>query len=95
MNKKDYDLKIQTFLVSNNFTKLLNDITNTRQRNIRYSVSSCIKVINKYTKRKHIHLNSEAPFTHDTIKSQTNIYAIRLLVNWRNASAYKLAKHLV
>jgi hypothetical protein len=65
------------------------------QSNIRAAVNYCKKVIPKEIKWKYISLNHTTPIMKGLIKIRKTESPIKPVVNWKNASAYKLAKKLV
>jgi hypothetical protein len=90
----DYSNKVDTFISNNNFMTSKMDITNRLQRDIRTTVNECQRIIPKEEKWRYVALNPAAPNMRGLIKIHKEDAPIRLVINWKCAPAYKLAKML-
>jgi hypothetical protein len=90
----DYINKINNFLEENYFSNIPNDPTEKFQKSIIQRVHNCNLVIKKSESWKLFNMNPKDP----SIKGLTEIHKqnnpIRPIVNWQEATAYKLSKHL-
>jgi hypothetical protein len=91
----DYDRKVQNFINDNSFFILRKDPTQTFQRDIRKSITSCDTIVPKETKWKFIRLNSSPPKLHALAKVHKVKMPVRPVISWQSGPSYKLAKHLV
>jgi hypothetical protein len=89
-----YQNKIEDFITNNKFQISNTDPTALYQKQIRKTINNSRTLINKNHKWKYINLNPSAPTIKGLIKLHKADQPIRPIVNWRNASAYKLAKLL-
>jgi len=87
-----YESKIQDFIETNNFQSSTSDPTKTFQSQVRKTVNHSPNLIPPCLKWKLINLNPSTPSIKGLIKLHKPDHPIRPVVNWRNASAYKLAK---
>jgi hypothetical protein len=86
---------IKVFLENNVFTILETDPTNCFQRNVRKKINYSKTFIRKGGKWKHYNQNATAQTIKGLLKLHKPMNPIRLLVNWRNAPTYTLAKFLL
>jgi hypothetical protein len=84
-----YNTKIQNFIDSNNFQTSPTNPTLNYLKQIRNTIYRNTILIPKYHRWRLINLNPSTP----TIKLHKAVQPIRSVVNWRNAPAYKLARH--
>jgi hypothetical protein len=94
LTKEDYTQKVNNFIQENQFTLLNNDPTKNHRKAIKHIMTQCNNIIPKENKWKYINMNPTAPKLHVTIKLHKENTPIRPIINWRNAPAYELAKHL-
>jgi hypothetical protein len=78
----------------NQFVLLNSNPTQNYEKAIKHTVTQCNNIIPKENKCKYINMNQTAPNLHATIKLHKQNTPIRPIINWRNAPAYELAKHL-
>jgi hypothetical protein len=83
------------FINNNNFTHIGSDPTKKYQRAVRASINRCPHVIRGNAKWGHVTMNPTSPHIRGLLKVHKPDSLIRPAVNWTNAPAYKLAKHLV
>jgi len=87
--------KIHDFISKNHFTQLTEDITNKLQRHIRTTIRYFSNIIPKDKKHKYINLNPSIPTIRGLLKICKETAPVRLIINWKNAPGYKLAKVLI
>ena len=90
----EYNQKVEEFISDNNFTTANTDITKNLQREIRNTINDHQRVIQKSERWKYVNLNPTAPTMRGIVKLHIEDTPIRPIINWRNASGYKLAKML-
>jgi exonuclease III len=89
---QQYEIKIQKFLLENNFQTTNTDPTKTFQTKIRRTINASKTMIPRDIKWKYINLNPSPPTIKGLIKIHKPTQPIRPVVNLRNAPPYKLAK---
>jgi hypothetical protein len=65
--KDEYNMKIDEFLITNNFMKLTKDITNKQQIKTCKEINKCQNIINKEEKWKYINMNPSVSRLHGTM----------------------------
>jgi hypothetical protein len=66
--ESDYTTKVQDFISSNNFEKVLRDITNKLQSDIKPTINNCKVIFPKQDKWKYTSLNPATPTLKGLIK---------------------------
>jgi hypothetical protein len=94
IHKQEYDQYIDTFINNSNFTRLSKDPTSTYQRFIKDSINKCRMLIPNEQKQKCYNSNPNSSTLHTLIKLHKTPTIIRLIINWKNAPAHKLASFL-
>jgi hypothetical protein len=89
MHEHEYNEKVEEFISNNNFTILLQDITNKQQKHIRNSIITCNNLIDNTTKWKYTNMNPSAPHLYGTIKLNKSNHPVRPIVDWQDRSGYK------
>jgi hypothetical protein len=92
IHEDEYYLKIDNFITHNHFEKLLHNITNKQQHNIRTHINNSQHLINKSNRWKYINMNPRAPQIQGTVKLHKTNLPICPIVNWTKGPGYKLAK---
>jgi hypothetical protein len=90
---QQYNPKIQNFIDSNDFPTSPTNPTQHFQKQIRNTINCNPSLIPKDHRWRFVNLNPSAPTIKGLIKLRKTDQPIRPIVNWRNAPAYKLAKH--
>ena len=90
---QQYNTKIQNFIDNNNFQTSTSDPTKNYQNQVRKTINRSTTLIPQEYRWRHINLNPSAPSIKGLIKLHKTDQPIRPVVNWRNAPAYKLARH--
>jgi hypothetical protein len=85
---------VYNFIHENQFSIINNNPTQQYQKAIKQTLKQCDNVIPKERKWKYTNMNPTAPNLHATIKLHKQNKPIRPIINWKNAPAYELAKHL-
>jgi hypothetical protein len=94
ISRESYQSKIQNF-INNKFTSTEKDYTNKYLKDIRNTINKCPNLIHRDKKWKLINLNPSSPAIRGLIKIHKMNTQVRPIVNWREATAYKLAKKLM
>jgi hypothetical protein len=87
-----YETKIEDFIKQNQFITTTNEPTKSFHSQIIKVINSNKTLIPPDSKWKFINLNPTAPFIRGLIKLHKPNHPIQPVVNWRGASAYKLAQ---
>jgi hypothetical protein len=90
---QQYNTKIQYFIDNNNFQTSTSDPTKNYQSQIRKPINCSTTLIPQDYRWRLVNLNPSAPTIKGLIKLHKTDQRIRPVVNWRNAPAYKLARH--
>jgi hypothetical protein len=93
LHTQQYKTKILDFINKSNFRTSTVNPTKTFQNQIRKTINHSTALIIQSSKLKFVNLNPTAPTTKGLIKMHKSDQAIRPIVNWRNAPAFKLSKH--
>jgi hypothetical protein len=91
----DYHQKVMGFIGNNGFDVDSHDHTNKFQKAVHHTINCCQSLIPSNHQWKYINLNPTPPTIRGLIKVHKEGCPIRLIVNWTNAPAYKIAKLLV
>jgi hypothetical protein len=94
LTMENYTQKVNNFIQENQFVLINNDPTKNYQKAIKHTMTQCNNIIPKENKWKYINMNPTAPTLRATIKLQKQNTPIRPIINWRNAPAYELERHL-
>jgi len=89
---KQYDYKINDFILANKFQTTTQDPAKSFQSQVRKVINNSKTLILPDTKWKFINMNPTAPTIKGRIKLHKPEQPIRPVVNWREAPAYKLAR---
>jgi hypothetical protein len=89
-----YEDKIQDFINANKFQKTEANLTKKYQNQIRKTVTQSKHLIPTNSTWRYTNLNPSAPTIKGLIKLHKPGLPVRLVINWRNAPAYKLARSL-
>jgi hypothetical protein len=92
--KQEYCRKIGEFIDKNNILKVYNDPTKIFQKQVKTTLNDCQAVLHKDEKWKFINMNPTALTIKVLIKIHKENAPIRPIINWRNASVYKVTKML-
>ena len=87
-----YETKLQDFLRNNDFSTKATDTTKTFLTQIRSTIKQSPTLIAKHHKWKYTNMKPTAPTIKGLIKLNKPDQPIRSVVNWRNATTYKLSK---
>jgi hypothetical protein len=90
----EYKQRIKTFIQENNFGRISNNPTQQYEKEIKQTVKQSKNIMQKEETWKYTNMNPTAPSMHATIKLHKLNIPIRPIINCRNATGYKLAKHL-
>jgi hypothetical protein len=90
---QQYNTKIRNFIDNNNFQNSTSDQTKNFQNQIRKTKNCSTTLIPQDYRWRLINLNPSASTIKGLIKLHKNDQPIRPVVKWRNAPAYKLARH--
>jgi len=89
---KQYDSKINDFILANKFQTTTQDPTNSFQSQVRILINNSKTLIPPDTKWKYKNMNPTALTIKGLIKLHKPEQPIRPVVNWRGSPAYKLAR---
>lgn len=95
MDKNQYISKIQEFITKNKITKLKSDPTNRFQTKLRNTLKNIEYTLEDNEIRKLIQTNPSAPFLRSQPKLHKKDLPVRVIVNYRNAPTYPLARHML
>jgi hypothetical protein len=85
---------VYNFIHENQFSITNNNPTHKYQKAIKLTLKQFDNIIPKERKWKYTNMNPTAPNRHATINLHKQNKPIRPIINWKNAPAYELAKHL-
>jgi hypothetical protein len=91
----DYHQKVMGFIANYSFGVDSHDPTNKFQKAVHHTINCCQSLIPPNHQWKYINLNPTPPTIRGLIKVHKERSPIRLIVNWTNAPAFKIAKLLV
>jgi hypothetical protein len=89
---RQYETKIQNFLLDSNFHTDTTDPTSAFQTQLRNTIKENMTLIPKDCRWKYINMNPSAPSIRGLIKIHKPDQLIRQVMNWRNTLAYKLSR---
>jgi hypothetical protein len=94
INMEEYNSKIQTFLMTNDFNTFTKDPTDRYQKLIIKTMQECNMIIDKRQIKYLTQKKPSPPTLKAQLKSHKTDIPIRPIINSRTAPSYKLAKHL-
>jgi len=94
LQTQQYKAKIQDFIDENSFQSSMTNPTKCFQNQVRKTINHSTALIPRDSKWRYVNLNPSVPTIKGLIKLHKPDQPIRPIVNWRNATAYKLSQLL-
>ena len=89
-----YQEKVQNFVQNNDFQHIDKDLTKKFQKSVQTTIQDSPLTIPKEHKWKYVNLNPSPLSIQGLIKIHKKDTPVRPVINWTEAPACKLAKHL-